>query len=600
MIHHTRISESLRHRGSDSFSGFGHGTGWPLKRRLFSYMLLLACLLLLVLVTGMFLLGQFNSTEQSTFDALDMQMEVFEKDILNHFDSIAAAGVNLSDNMTAFLENYLHNHELSFADLTDSSEQITDLQTLMMEPLMQQLKQEDCSGVFVLLDTTINSNLANADTSRSGMYLKINGYKSNYNPVTLLRGDEEIARANDIMPHRQWKLEFNTDIFPSYPEILADALLPAAKSYRFTEIATLPGTEEEVMLLTVPMVGEDGSYYGVCGFEISENYFMSYYAQPTKVDYLTYMLTPFHPGTVDTADGFSCGASDGYYRAPQGQLKIRDAGNNLLVFEGDEIPYLGVSRKITLSPTTPDYMLSVMMRKSDFDKDMRTENIKNVTLSILLLFVAVSCCYYFSRKFLTPILRSLDQLKMENEIADFIDIPEIADLFEFLAQKDREHDESLSALTEEKQAAEGEKEALRREYRKIQLEYEETKRKLDEVETTLTETKQEREHTQTEFEKAQVELERLAYSRQTEIDPDAYAHFLEGIETLTATERKIFSHYLDGLTVKEIAQLLSVKESTVYSHNKNIYSKLGINSLKLLLRYAALMRQQEKEAAGQV
>ena len=123
------------------------------------------------------------------------------------------------------------------------------------------------------------------------------------------------------------------------------------------------------------------------------------------------------------------------------------------------------------------------MRKSDFDKDMRTENIKNAALSILLLLAAVSCCYYFSRRFLSPILQSLDQLKMENEMADFIDIPEIADLFEFLAQKDREHDASLSVLTEEKLAAEDEKEALSREYRKIQLEYEETKRKLHESDT---------------------------------------------------------------------------------------------------------------------
>ena len=579
MIHNNRILESLRNRGSDSFSGFGYGTGWPLKRRLFSYMLLLVCLLLLVLVTGMFLLGQFNSTEQNTFDALDMQMEVFEKDILNHFDSIAAAGVNLSENMTVFLESYLQLHELSFADLTDNSERITELQSMMLEPLMQQLKQEDCSGVFVMLDTTINSTLPDADISRAGMYLKINGYKSTYTPVTLLRGDAEIARANDIMPHRQWKLEFDTTAFPSYGDILADALLPAVKSYRFTEIFTLPGTEEEVMLLTVPMTGEDGTYYGVCGFEISESYFMSYYAQPTKVDYLTYLLTPFHPGTVDTADGFSCGASDGYYRAPQGQLTIRDAGNNLLVFEGDEIPYLGVSRKITLSPNTPDYMLSVMMRKSDFDKDMRTENIKNVSLLLLLLLAAVSCCYYFSRRFLTPILRSLEQLKSDTlEEMDY-DIPEITDLFEFLSQKDREHEKTLITLKQEKQDVQIAKDSLLQEYEKVQ-----------------------REHckTQTEFEKAQLELERLAYSRQTEIDPDAYAHFLEGIETLTTTERKIFSHYLDGLSVKEIAQLLAVKESTVYSHNKNIYSKLGINSLKQLLRYAALMRQQEKEAAGQV
>ena len=172
-------------------------------------------------------------------------------------------------------------------------------------------------------------------------------------------------------------------------------------------------------------------------------------------------------------------------------------------------------------------------------------------------------------------------------------------LIEFLAQKDREHDASLSVLAEEKQAAEGEKEALDREYRKIQREYEETKRKLNEAENSLTETKQEREHTRTEFEKAQMELERLAYSRQTEIDPDAYAQFLEGIETLTSTERKIFSHYLDGLTVKEIAQLLSVKESTVYSHNKNIYSKLGISSRKQLLRFASLKQHQDRSQEGE-
>ena len=96
MINSPNLLDSRSNPVSDSASKVGRGAGWSLKRKLFSYMLLLVCLLLLVLITGMFLLGQFNSTEQSTFDALDMQMEVFEKDIINHFDSIAAAGVNLS------------------------------------------------------------------------------------------------------------------------------------------------------------------------------------------------------------------------------------------------------------------------------------------------------------------------------------------------------------------------------------------------------------------------------------------------------------------------------------------------------------------------
>jgi len=585
MINNHNIFGSHGNPVSDAISKVGRGTGWSLKRKLFSYMLLLVCLLLLVLVTGMFLLGQFHSTEQSTFDALDMQMEGFEKDIINHFDSIAAAGVNLSENITVFLESYLQLHEMSFADLTDNSERIAELQSSMLPPLLQQLRQEDCSGVFVMLDATINSTLPDADTSRTGIYLKISGYKSTYNPVTLLRGNAEIARANDIMPHRKWKLEFDTDVFPSYESILADALLPAVKSYRFTEISTLPGTEEEIMLLTVPMAGDDGTYYGVCGFEISESYFMSYYAQPTKVEYLTCLLTPFRHGTVDTDDGFSCGASDGYYRVPQGQLTLRDAGNNLLFFEGDEILYLGVNRRITLSPNTPDYMLSVMVRKSDFDKDMRTENIKNVTLLILLLLAAVSCCYYFSRRFLAPILRSIEQLKSAEPSDIPNNIPEIFDLFVFLANKDREHEQTIDTLEQEKQTVQNEKDVLLKKY--------------TEAQDALGRAQQEHRQTQTDFEKAQTELERLAYSRQAEIDPDAYAHFLEGIETLTATERKIFNYYLDGMDIKEIAAASSVKESTIYTHNRNIYSKLGINSLKQLLRYAALMRQQEKEAAGQ-
>ena len=144
-----------------------------------------------------------------------------------------------------------------------------------------------------------------------------------------------------------------------------------------------------------------------------------------------------------------------------------------------------------------------------------------------------------------------------------------------------------------------ERESLLQEYERVQLEYLETRRRLDEAEHSLNETLEEHKSTQTEFEKAQKELQRLAYSRQAEIDPDAYIQFLDGIETLTQTERKIFNYYLDGLNVKEIAETISVKESTVYSHNKNIYSKLGINSLKQLLRYSALMRQQEKEATDQ-
>ena len=97
-----------------------------------------------------------------------------------------------------------------------------------------------------------------------------------------------------------------------------------------------------------------------------------------------------------------------------------------------------------------------------------------------------------------------------------------------------------------------------------------------------------------EYEHSRAEISRLAYSRKQEVDPDNYKLFLEGINTLTPTERKIFDYYLSGKSVKEIIEIAGIKESTIRFHNQNIYSKLGVNSLKQLLRYAALMENDKK------
>ena len=585
MLHTPKIFDTVRNR--EGAVSLGFATGWTLKRKLFSYMFLLVCLLCIFLVTALFLSGQFNSTTEDTFNALDMQMKVFEKDIVNHFDTLAAAGIGLSQTMTDILEGYLSQSNMEFPDLTDNAEAIAELQSILLEQLLQSMHQENCSGVYFVLDTTINSSLKNADSSRTGMYLQTHGYKTSYNPVSLLYGNAEISRANNITPHRQWQLEFNTSEFPNYDSMRSAAVLPLAKSYLFTELFTIPGTEMRIMLLCVPMLSEDGTFYGICGFEISESYFMSFYAQPTKVDYLTYVFSPASAADsgIDTGKSLSCGVSDGYYRAPQGiLLPEKEGSSGMYAFFGDDIAYLGVMQNVALSPNNPDYTLSVMMRKSDYDLDLRMEYTKSISLWILILIAAASCCYYFSRKFLSPILYSLEQLKSDELTAIPYDIPEITDLFEFLSKKDSEHEEALTTLEQEKQDVQKEKDSLLQEYEKIQQEYEKSRSEVD--------------RTQTEFEKAQEELARLAYSRHAEVDPDAYAQFLEGIEMLTRTERRIFDYYLDGMGIKDIAETLQVKESTIYSHNKNIYGKLGINSLKQLLRYAALMRQQEKEAAG--
>lgn len=124
-------------------------------------------------------------------------------------------------------------------------------------------------------------------------------------------------------------------------------------------------------------------------------------------------------------------------------------------------------------------------------------------------------------------MKALEQLKSDKRSELQSDVPEIDDLFAFLAEQDREHERTVRDLEERTLAAHTEKERLR-----------------------------------TEFETAQTEISRLAYSRKQEVDPDDYKLFLAGIDTLTVTERKIFQFYLEGKTVKEIIAIAEIKEST--------------------------------------
>jgi len=517
-----------------------------LKRKLFGYMLLLTVLLLLTLFTGLFLFGRFHSIEQDTYDALDIQMDSFEKDVSTYFDHLAAAGVQLSEQMGLFLDSYLAEYQLQFSDLTDSADHLEAVQEILLEPLRQKMLREDCSGIFVLLDATVNSALPYADTSRAGLYLQINGYDTVGENVLLYRGPAALAKQHGMMPHRKWRLEFNTELFPNFSEIMALSGLPAKDGYFLTDLCALPGTSEQVLLLVVPMTGADGTFYGLCGMEVSASYFMTYHAQPTRIQHLTCLLAP-GADVLHAEKGLSCGISGGYYRAPKGTLTAESIGGGLLCFHGDTAPYIGVTRTLSLSPNNAPFVLAAMMLKTDYDQALRKSTLQNILLWLLILFFAVNCCLIFSRRFLTPILKGLEQLKSDARAQS--NIPEIDDLFAFLSEKDREYEEALRTLTLEKQQA------------------------------------------QSQYEQAQTEISRLSYRMKQEVDPDDYQYFLNGLHDLTPTERKVFDLYFDGRSAKEILEILQIKENTLKFHNKGIYSKLGVNSRKQLLQYAALMKQ---------
>ena len=519
-----------------------------MRDSLFGYMLILTAVILIVIIFGMVILGTFKKPSEDFSNILELQMEVFEKDILFHHEEMAVRSVSISKDASAIIGKYLYENGLSFADIKNSDIHIAGIEKQLLELLRSEIFKTESSGVYVLLDTTVNED-SNDGFSRSGIYVQRGSQNLSDDTLLLFRGNSEVGKATGIMPHRKWKLEFDTRLFPGYNELINDNPdIPLEKAYRFSNVSTIPGTSEKAILMTMPIRGENGEVYGMCGFEISEHIFKLHHPQATTLSRLICVWTP--ESTTLTADNsIVCGTDDGYFLPFYDNLKISKNDEGLVTFSGEAGTYIGAMRIIDKG-NQDKHMLCVMMPKEDYDKAVSTNTVQIIAFLILLSSFAISLCKILSKRFLSPIMKGLEQIRMYEHSGSASNLSEMSDLFDFLAEKDTEYEIAYEELSEEKEKAEA------------------------------------------ELSRVQGELEKLSYSRKNEINPDDYENFVMGIKTLTKSERNIFEMYLAGKSARDIIEATGIKESTLKFHNSNIYEKLGVASRKQMLRYATLYMQE--------
>ena len=519
-----------------------------MQRKLFLYMLTLAATLLGTLVAFLFLFGRFESTENEIYDTLLFQQEVFEREMKSYYNEIASQNERLSENATYVTEKYFSEENTSFSALENNQAGIEALEDKYMELLRQELLKSDCSGAFIILNTSRNTS--NSD-SKAGVYIGKDFLGSDRKDAMLLfRGTPQLGRKKEIMPHRKWKLEFNTSAFPGFDEALREYKLPIDKACRIHDIINLPGTSERIMLVSIPFIGTDGNVLGICGFEVSESLFKSVHAQPTTLEHLICVFSKRNKNTVDIDNGLSCGVNGGYYLPPKANLNIGDSKSGLVRFSNEYGSYIGQTNDIPLNYDNADYAITVMIPKSDYSQTKLHDTIQVLLVVFLLLFSVVIGCLYFSRKYIAPILKGLERIK-KSQTSEACNIAEIDDLFEFLSQKDIEYEKSLAELSKQN------------------------------------------EQTKSEINRVQSENERLVNTHKKIVLQDDYDFFLMGLKQLTPTEKAIFNLYLDGKTAAEIMEIMTIKQTTLKYHNRNIYSKLGVSSKKQLLNYAALYAREK-------
>lgn len=525
-----------------------------MHRKLLFYMLTLVLVIVVFIGVGLFFVGQFSTTKGKYSNNLTFQNEFYARQIEKYFDDITMMSEMLATDSSAILDNYLTENGIHLSALNDSQLYTEGAQKALYPKLKEELLKADASGAFIMLNATVNTGEPNSDKSKTGLYFQRSTLDRTDETLLLYRGIAELGRKNGIMPHRKWRLEFKTDYLPQTKKFFNETIVKEKKSV-LTDVFTLSGTSEEAMAFLTPLFGADGTYYGICGFEISKNYFKDYFAQPTIFEQLicTFSKTT-EDGKIDCENIFWTGSIGGYSLMPGGTLVPKETDGSFIEFVGEN-NFVAVKKEVTVCDTP--YTLVAMQPKSELDKTIAVNVAKIVLVCFLLVFTAVALCVIFSRKFVAPVIKSLEKIRMQEHAGTKSDIIEIDDLFVYLAEQDRLRDQETDKL----------------------------KRRNDEL-ATVTETQT------AEIDKRQAEIERLAYSRKTEIDPDNYQAFKIGLKELTKTEKTVFNLYLQGKTADEIAEILNIRESTLKFHNHNILEKLGVSSRKQMLRYATLLKQE--------
>ena len=421
-----------------------------LRRRFQLHIFLFIVIIFTVIITLIISLDIFSPSKAARA-SLGLQMERYEHRIKTYFSNLAGHGIYFSQQVAKEIEKTLAGKNVAFEDVRDNQELIAALEKNTYDLLYRLLRTADCSGTFIILNTTVNSKLPNAQYSRSGTYLKlanINTPKPANPNVLWARGIHEIGHNNNHIFHNKWELEFDISRIPFYNAIIENASQNLSDSYYYSSAIFFHGTWEKIMLLCVPIVGKNGQVYGICGLEINSMFFKLAHAEVgSNYERVIGIVAQKAGDFILLETGLEFGKHQGYWAGlDNGVLAVSEYGElKRYRLSDSDMEFIGLDIPIVLSPLANASWVTVcMVPKEDYDHIINASYLKITLFCAIFLTIALSVAGYISRRHNAPILRGIHAIK--DGSLQKTHINEIDDLMEYLAVRDAHQDADMSAF----------------------------------------------------------------------------------------------------------------------------------------------------------
>lgn len=483
-----------------------------------------------VLLLMMTAAGVFSESGRRLEQTLQLQLENQKKDLKDRMELFAGSGIDLSKRLISSLERDVLTYPYDIKELENNEEGLQKMQENMYLLLESKLHVTRASGVFAVVDTTVNTKAPAAERSRSGLYLRMANVSGSAleNDIFLFRGNPNIAMQNRIQIHNRWNMEFNIENMDWYKAQLFNKEQKATtENYLWIDRHSLDGTWENSIFLSVPMIGTEGAHYGVCGLEISHLLFhLTYPKFESKYGDMVTIMAPVEGNKLLVSKGLTGSQGSGYINE-DGDLDF-DIGRGYNFYRNGKERYIGVQQPIEGAQDVlgRQWAVAVLVSYSSFYTQARCERMILIAILLIFIFIMFLSSYIISRQFVKPIEQGIENLKTENLSMQQVStgIKEIDVLAEFLKQKEERY--------------------------------------------------------------------MSAESTQPKLPPnieELFNRFIEHSKELTISERNILGYYVEGYETSEVPELACISLNTVRKHNRSIYKKLDVNSKDELQLYLDLL-----------
>ncbi|MBM6830391.1 helix-turn-helix transcriptional regulator [Anaerotignum lactatifermentans] len=501
-----------------------------MQRKLMFYWVSMILVVFMAVILLLSIAGAFSWDDEQLHEVMELQLKNTQDNLESHLDHLTAQSLNLSKELSREIEGVLVKEGISMQEVNDDPKRLLKLQEVMYPLINATLQTANCNGAYAILDATTNTGLEIADHSRSGIHLRYSNLSAS-SPVTptvvYFRGIPDIAWQKDLELHNRWNLEFDTDQIPGCRELMNATLSRPAERYFWSHRIDLKDTWESTMLLCVPIVGGNGTVYGVCGVEISALYFQfSYPTVEGQFGSAVTVLAPIQDNRLRLADGL-VGSAKGTYLSGKETLTIH-RGRYYNEYDTGTERYIGLHQAMPISNNeTEDTVWAVVVLIHQDSYDAYTAGIQKtwIVAAMGLLLILLALSFFLSQRFVRPITESLKRFQQEEMLEQGISsgISEVDELAGFLNARARN--------------------------------------------------------------------QRLEQGELPPNIAELFDQFIERKGLLTEAERNILRYYIDGHEIAEIPELAFISMSTVRKHNRNIYEKLGVASRDELMLYIDLLRR---------